>query len=81
MFYLDFDAPLAQLDRVFDFESKGQEFESLRARHLIEYAGVAEWQTRRTQNPFLEREWGFESLHRHHKKARRFYHLRGFFPF
>ncbi len=28
-------APLAQLDRVFDYESKGQEFESLRARHFL----------------------------------------------
>ena len=27
-------APLAQLDRAFDYESKGQEFESLRARQL-----------------------------------------------
>ena len=27
-------APLAQLDRVFDYESKGREFESLRARHF-----------------------------------------------
>jgi hypothetical protein len=27
-------APLAQLDRVFDFESKGREFESLRARQI-----------------------------------------------
>ncbi len=27
--------PLAQLDRAFDYESKGREFESLRARHLI----------------------------------------------
>ena len=27
------DAPLAQLDRAFDYESKGREFESLRARH------------------------------------------------
>ncbi len=26
-------APLAQLDRVFDYESKGREFESRRARH------------------------------------------------
>ncbi len=26
--------PLAQPDRAFDYESKGQEFESLRARHL-----------------------------------------------
>ncbi len=27
-------APLAQLDRAFDYESKGREFESLRARHI-----------------------------------------------
>jgi len=27
-------APLAQLDRVFDYESKGRKFESLRARHF-----------------------------------------------
>jgi hypothetical protein len=72
MFYLAFDAPLAQLDRVFDYESKGQEFESLRARHLIEYADVAEWQTRRTQNPFSERKWRFESSHRHHKNPKNF---------
>ena len=31
--HIDF-APLAQLDRAFDYESKGREFESLRARHL-----------------------------------------------
>jgi hypothetical protein len=31
-------APLAQLDRVFDYESKGREFESLRARHQREVA-------------------------------------------
>jgi hypothetical protein len=43
-------APLAQLDRAFDYESKGQEFESLRARHFFLNAGVAEWQTRATQN-------------------------------
>ena len=30
--HIDF-APLAQLDRAFDYESKGREFESLRARH------------------------------------------------
>jgi hypothetical protein len=29
-----FYAPLAQPDRAFDYESKGREFESLRARHL-----------------------------------------------
>ena len=28
--------PLAQLDRAFDYESKGREFESLRARHYLE---------------------------------------------
>jgi hypothetical protein len=27
-------APVAQLDRALDYESRGQEFESLRARHL-----------------------------------------------
>ncbi len=27
--------PLAQLDRAFDYESKGREFESLRARHKV----------------------------------------------
>ena len=31
--HIDF-APLAQLDRAFDYESKGREFESLRARHF-----------------------------------------------
>jgi hypothetical protein len=29
--------PLAQSDRAFDYESKGREFESLRARHLLFY--------------------------------------------
>src|SRR6202163_3836586 len=29
------NAPVAQLDRALDYESRGQEFESLRARHLI----------------------------------------------
>jgi hypothetical protein len=28
--------PLAQLDRAFDYESKGREFESLRARHFLD---------------------------------------------
>jgi hypothetical protein len=27
------NAPVAQLDRALDYESRGQEFESLRARH------------------------------------------------
>ncbi len=27
-------APVAQLDRALDYESRGQEFESLRARHF-----------------------------------------------
>jgi hypothetical protein len=78
MFFLAFDVPLAQLDRVIDHDSKGQEFESLRVHHLIEYADVAEWQTRRTQNPFPEREWRFESSHRHHKKPEESFF--GFFP-
>ncbi len=29
------DVPLAQPDRAFDYESKGREFESLRARHYM----------------------------------------------
>ncbi len=33
MLCLQQSAPLAQLDRAFDYESKGREFESLRARH------------------------------------------------
>ena len=28
------DAPVAQLDRALDYESRGQRFESFRARHL-----------------------------------------------
>jgi hypothetical protein len=32
------NAPVAQLDRAPDYESGGQEFESLRARHLQFYA-------------------------------------------
>jgi hypothetical protein len=29
------NAPVAQLDRALDYESRGQEFESLRARHFF----------------------------------------------
>ncbi len=29
------------------------------------YAGVAEWQTRQTQNLLFARTYGFESHHRH----------------
>jgi hypothetical protein len=29
------NAPVAQLDRALDYESRGQEFESLRARHHL----------------------------------------------
>jgi hypothetical protein len=32
-FFLDFNAPVAQLDRVPDFESVGRRFESCRAHH------------------------------------------------
>ncbi len=39
--------PLAQLDRAFDYESKGQEFESLRARH---YSSIAQLVERPTVN-------------------------------
>jgi hypothetical protein len=31
------NAPVAQLDRAPDYESGGQEFESLRARHLFKH--------------------------------------------
>ena len=30
--------------------------------------GWRNWQTRRTQNPVPAREWGFDSLPRHHSK-------------
>ena len=33
------------------------------------HAGVAEWQTRRTQNPLVARPCGFDSLLRHHVLA------------
>ena len=50
IFYILF-APLAQLDRAFDYESKGQEFESLRARHFyLDWPVWRNWQTRATQN-------------------------------
>ncbi len=52
--FLNVFAPLAQLDRAFDYESKGQEFESLRAHHFYlvnTYSPVwRNWQTRTTQN-------------------------------
>src|SRR5689334_18024416 len=38
-------------------------------------AGVAEWQTRQTQNLLPVREWGFKSLHPHHRAAERFREL------
>ena len=34
-FYAHSSALVAQLDRAFDYESKGREFESLRARHFL----------------------------------------------
>ena len=36
------DALLAQLDRVFGYEPKGQGFESLQARHVVDIAQLAE---------------------------------------
>ncbi len=49
MFFVAQDSfvPLAQLDRAFDYESKGREFESLRARHMPKWRN---WQTHTTQN-------------------------------
>jgi hypothetical protein len=35
---MQYDVPLAQPDRAFDYESKGREFESLRARHCRDVA-------------------------------------------
>ena len=46
-------APLAQLDRAFDYESKGREFESLRARHYITY--LPAWRNGRRAR--LKIEW------------------------
>jgi hypothetical protein len=39
---------------------------------LVIPAGVAEWQTRRTQNPLPARACGFDSLPRHQLKYRCF---------
>ena len=35
--------PVAQLDRAFDYESKGREFESLRARHYMLSGRSSAW--------------------------------------
>ena len=43
-------APVAQLDRAPDYESGGQEFESLRARHFT--AGLNKVQIERSGGPF-----------------------------
>ena len=45
-------APVAQLDRVSDYESEGRGFESLRARHFYKLNKPMwrNWQTHRTQN-------------------------------
>src|SRR5438067_3080910 len=37
--------------------------------HIRPSAGVAEWQTRQTQNLLPVREWGFKSLHPHQLKV------------
>ena len=42
-------APVAQLDRALDYESRGQEFESLRARHF--FLPQAESQTTEGDRP------------------------------
>ena len=52
--------PLAQLDRAFDYESKGREFESLRARHFRGYSSVG-------RAPALQAGGRrFESVYLHH---------------
>src|SRR5262245_32484530 len=49
-------APVAQLDRAPDYESGGQEFESLRARHLSFPGGsAADWPVIRGVNTFMIR--------------------------
>ena len=58
-------APVAQLDRVFGYEPKGREFESLRAHHTaIRIAPVAQLDRASGYEP-EGRE--FESLRAHHK--------------
>ena len=48
--------PVAQLDRVFDYESKGHRFESCRARHFfIRNAPVAQWIEHRFPKPQVGR--------------------------
>jgi hypothetical protein len=37
------NAPVAQLDRALDYESRGQEFESLRARHYANLRQSTPW--------------------------------------
>ena len=43
-------APVAQLDRALDYESRGQEFESLRARHSVLIGN----QTKRPWLPYFD---------------------------
>ena len=43
--------------------AKGEGY--LRTASRIAWAGVAEWQTRQTQNLLSVRTWGFKSLHPH----------------
>ena len=42
----------------------------------MDSAGVAEWQTRRTQNPLVARPCGFDSLLRHHPERLIFLYIR-----
>src|SRR5580704_12968560 len=49
-------APVAQLDRALDYESRGREFESLRARHLINHLARSA-QGAVSQKSLLGRAW------------------------
>ncbi len=49
-------APVAQLDRAPDYESGGQEFESLRARHIFQLLSVTLW--------FHDLSWRPHGVHR-----------------
>jgi hypothetical protein len=40
-FVSDLSAPVAQLDRVLDYESSGRRFESFRARHLLSKISIS----------------------------------------
>jgi hypothetical protein len=75
-------APLAQLDRAFDYESKGREFESLRARHyyhiheliLCRRGGMADALDSKSRG----KPWRFESSRRYTKRVYKIAYLSDF---